>query len=53
MKKHFLIVLNIAFAMNLTAQDFNGNYPDTKKIDQIDDFFGTQLNDPYRWLEDD
>jgi prolyl oligopeptidase len=28
-------------------------YPDTKKIDQADDYFGTRVADPYRWLEDD
>jgi prolyl oligopeptidase len=28
-------------------------YPETKKVDQVDDYFGTQVADPYRWLEDD
>jgi prolyl oligopeptidase len=28
-------------------------YPDTRKVDQTDDFFGTKVADPYRWLEDD
>ncbi len=28
-------------------------YPDAKKIDQQDDYFGTVVKDPYRWLEDD
>jgi prolyl oligopeptidase len=27
-------------------------YPDTKKTDQSDDFHGTKVADPYRWLED-
>lgn len=30
-----------------------GPYPETKKADQVDDYFGKQVNDPYRWLEDD
>ncbi len=27
-------------------------YPVTKKSDQVDDYFGTKVKDPYRWLED-
>ncbi|CAN5179563.1 prolyl oligopeptidase family serine peptidase [soil metagenome] len=29
------------------------NYPETKKVDTVTTYFGTQVNDPYRWLEDD
>src|SRR5262245_2295232 len=28
-------------------------YPNTKRIEQVDTFFGTQVADPYRWLEDE
>jgi prolyl oligopeptidase len=28
-------------------------YPATKKVEQIDDYFGTKVADPYRWLEND
>jgi prolyl oligopeptidase len=28
-------------------------YPATRKVEQIDDYFGTKVADPYRWLEDD
>lgn len=28
-------------------------YPETKKVDTADDYFGTKIADPYRWLEDD
>ena len=29
------------------------DYPETKKGDTEDVYFGTSVNDPYRWLEDD
>ena len=28
-------------------------YPHTQKVKQVDAYFGTKVEDPYRWLEDD
>ena len=28
-------------------------YPETKKVDSTTTYFGTEIKDPYRWLEDD
>lgn len=28
-------------------------YPETKKVDTVDTYFGVEVKDPYRWLEDD
>lgn len=36
------------------AQHSGGiKYPESKKVDVIDDYHGTKISDPYRWLEDD
>ncbi|RLT04329.1 MAG: S9 family peptidase [Planctomycetota bacterium] len=35
------------------AGDTRMKYPETKKIDHVDDHHGTKVPDPYRWLEDD
>ena len=40
--------------MSISTLSFSQiKYPDTKKADQQDDYFGTVVKDPYRWLEDD
>jgi len=31
----------------------NMNYPETKKVDTVDTYFGASVSDPYRWLEND
>ena len=28
-------------------------YPETKKVEHVDEYFGNKVEDPYRWLEDD
>ncbi|HJP90637.1 MAG TPA: prolyl oligopeptidase family serine peptidase [Pyrinomonadaceae bacterium] len=36
-----------------SASDSKITYPETKKVNQVDDYFGTKVPDPYRWLEDE
>ena len=43
----------IVCTLVMNAQTTKINYPETKKIDHIDTYFGEQINDYYRWLEDD
>jgi len=41
-----------AFAQNCPATGPATSYPVTKKVDQQDNYHGTTVADPYRWLED-
>ncbi len=58
MKNIFLIAtigLVLISCKNSESQkkDEKLNYPVTKKVDTITNYFGTTVKDPYRWLEDD
>jgi prolyl oligopeptidase len=58
MKKPMIMLTLISVIMALGAAACQKsaaklNYPVTKKVDQVDDYFGTKVADPYRWLEDD
>ncbi|GDY09939.1 prolyl endopeptidase [Planctomycetia bacterium] len=46
------LMLFAAFGLTI-AGDTRMKYPETKKIDHVDDHHGTKVPDPYRWLEDD
>ena len=49
-----LILFSImATAQSGSLQQTSIDYPSTQKGTQVDDYFGTKVNDPYRWLEDD
>ncbi|WP_121353485.1 prolyl oligopeptidase family serine peptidase [Flavisolibacter nicotianae] len=49
MKKTGLL-LSLFFLQQANAQL---QYPATRKVDTVDNYFGTSVADPYRWLEDD
>jgi len=52
MKKKILIAMALMLMItNLPAQQIS--YPETRKDDTKDEYFGTIVSDPYRWLEDD
>ncbi len=51
MKK--LVFLLLAFAFMISCTDKRIEYPLTKKVDATDNYFGTVVEDPYRWLEND
>lgn len=49
-KTLFFMALTIAVATTATAQI---HYPKTHKDGTVDEYFGTKVADPYRWLEND
>lgn len=58
MKKYFYIAtLAVVAACNNkqmeTKQITHKPYPESRKSAQVDEYFGTKVNDPYNWLEND
>lgn len=51
MKYLALVAIAQLFSLNIMSQKIQ--YPATEKTEQTDDYFGTKINDPYRWLEND
>ncbi|MGB3776783.1 MAG: prolyl oligopeptidase family serine peptidase [Tunicatimonas sp.] len=43
----------VACATTEETTDMSVDYPPTEKVNQVDTYFGTEVPDPYRWLEDD
>lgn len=47
-------LLSIVFSCNKEKNPVMAvEYPTTKKVDTVTNYFGTDVKDPYRWLEDD
>ena len=58
--KTFKIVFALALFAGFTAceeemkrEKIDITYPTTAKVDTVTNYFGTDVKDPYRWLEDD
>jgi prolyl oligopeptidase len=51
MKRLLMMTMATIAAMTATAQQLS--YPKAAKDGTVDDYFGTKVSDPYRWLEND
>ncbi|MFN4761968.1 prolyl oligopeptidase family serine peptidase [Gillisia sp. Q332] len=49
----FAVVVLFSCNDNSKNETTSLNYPETKKVDTVTNYFGTEVTDPYRWLEDD
>ena len=49
--KVFILLSLCIISLGIMAQKIQ--YPATQKLNQSDNYFGTIIEDPYRWLEDD
>ena len=49
----FLLGLTLLACQNKNNTSMALDYPETAKVDTVDRYFGTEVPDPYRWLEDD
>jgi prolyl oligopeptidase len=51
-KKPLALLVLCAFLASSVAAQTRFDYPKPRRADQTDDFHGTKVRDPYRWMED-
>src|SRR5688572_10415279 len=51
-RKFSLFLLIFSFLVSAVPAQKRLDYPKPKKIEQVDNYHGTTVSDPYRWMED-
>lgn len=46
-------IFTVVTTMTSLVSYSQNQYPETKKVEHSDEYFGSKISDPYRWLEDD
>ncbi|MBN2521049.1 MAG: S9 family peptidase [Bacteroidales bacterium] len=53
MKRIYFFLTIITLILIFSCQQEKIKYPNTLKVNQVDEYFGVEVKDPYRWLEDE
>jgi len=48
-----VLCLSIVVGFSSCTRTEKITYPETKRVDSVDEYFGQKILDPYRWLEND
>jgi prolyl oligopeptidase len=49
----FVMIILMAVAGSSCKHEIELTYPQARRVDTVNDYFGTLVKDPYRWLEND
>jgi len=47
------VLRTFAITASLDGNDRSTTYPSTRRVEQVDRIHGSEVSDPYRWLEAD